>query len=177
MLLLTKKEIENIFNDGFLYENNSFFVIDKNKKEYNTNLVFETYLETASYIRKYFLEGHTIVVKNLENYNKNIRHRCADLGRDVDVHMYLVPTNGEDSFNFHTDDREVIIEMIYGKKDFIFRNKETLQHHSLREGDTLKIPLGVEHKAVPKGSSCLLSFGINTREYYSIYGGIRNSDL
>lgn len=174
---LSKQDISDIFNDGELLEKESFFVIDKKTKEYNTVKKFQTYLETASEIRKFYLDGHTIIVKNLENYNEKIRKACASLGREVDVHMYLVPDNGNDSFDFHIDDREVYVNMVYGEKEFIFRNDNFNESHYLCEGDALNIPLGTYHKAIPKGKSCLLSFGINPREYYKIYGGIKFSDL
>lgn len=175
--LLNIQDISDIFNDGELLEKESFFILDKKTKEYNTIKKFQTYIETANEVREAFKSGHTIIVKNLENYNEKIRLACASLGRDVDVHMYLVPENGSDSFEFHKDDREVYVSMVYGEKEFIFKNEDFNISHYLRKGDTLHIPLGTIHKAIPKGKSCLLSFGINTREYYKIYGGVKVSDL
>jgi ribosomal protein L16 Arg81 hydroxylase len=175
--LLNIQEISEIFNDGDLLEKESFYIIDKKTKEYNTLKKFQTYIETANEVRNSFISGHTIIVKNLENYNENIRLACASLGRDVDVHMYLVPENGKDSFDFHKDDREVYVHMIYGEKEFILKKDGLNISHYLSKGDTLNIPFETVHKAIPKGKSCLLSFGINPKEYYKIYGGIKVSDL
>jgi ribosomal protein L16 Arg81 hydroxylase len=177
MHLLNKKEIEEIFNDGYLYECNSFFHIDKIRKECDSNLKFDNYLDYASSIRNKFLSGHTIIVINLENFNQAIREISAKLGRDVDVHMYLVPENGGDAFDFHVDDRDVYIHMIYGNKKFLLKEDNTIKEYNLSEGSELFIKKGVEHKAIPQGPSCLLSFGVNTREYYSVWGGITGNDL
>lgn len=177
MHLLDKKEIEKIFNDGYLYECNSFFFIDKIKKECNSNLKFDNYLDYALEIREKFLLGHTVVVLNLENFNEAIRKKCALLGRDVDAHMYLVPKNGEDAFDFHVDDRDVYVNMVYGRKKFLLKENDNIKEYDLSEGSELFIKKGVEHKAVPQGPSCLVSFGVNVREYYPIWGGITENDL
>jgi len=174
---LSKMEISDIFNDSDLLERNSFFIIDKNTKEYNTIPEKITYIETAIGIREAYLTGHTIIVKNLEKYNEKIRKACAVLGRDVDVHMYLVPPNGKDSFDFHVDDRDVYVQMVYGEKEFIFKKNDIKESHYLNEGDILHIPFGTIHKAIPRSKSCLLSFGINPKYYYNVFGGIKVSDL
>lgn len=175
--LLRKIDIEDIFNDGELYEMNSFFIIDKNTKTYDVNIRHSSYLETAEYIRNSYLNGHTVVVKNLEKLFSNIRWKAATLGRSVDVHMYLVPPGGDDSFDFHEDDRHVLVHMCYGTKIFTIKDGDNEKHFNLDLGDELYMPHKTIHKATPNGPSCLLSFGIDPREYYKIYGGIRRSDL
>lgn len=179
MPLLNKQEIAEIFSSSFLYENKSFFVIDKETSSYDTKRSSKNFIEEASYVRSKFQSGHTIIVKNLESYNTKIRKKCAELGPDVDVHMYLVSEIGDSSFLFHKDDRDVLIHMLYGEKDFFFRMDSSLHETSTKLGpcEELFIPQGQQHKALPKGSSCLLSFGIKKNIDYFVPGGVLEIDL
>jgi mannose-6-phosphate isomerase-like protein (cupin superfamily) len=175
--LLSKNDIEDIFKDAKLYENKSFFVIDSITKEYDTNISFDSLSEYSKRIRESFKRGCTIIVKNLEMYNQEIRSHCAKIGKNVDVHMYLVPPNGKQSFNFHQDDREVKVHIVYGSKTFILKNNDKEKSYLLESGQFLDIPKGTIHKAIPNGSSCLLSFGFEKEVSYQVPFGITKEDL
>lgn len=175
--LLSSKDILNIFKSSYLFSLNSFYTIDSKTKTYDTNKEFSSYIEYASYIRESFLSGETIIVKNLECFTPAIRKRCAELASNVDVHMYLVPQDGDSSFDYHTDDRDVQVEMIYGEKEFLIENNGTKSSVFLKQSDRLSIPKGTLHKAIPKGPSCLLSFGIFEPINYEVPGGIIEEDL
>ncbi|WP_127714889.1 hypothetical protein [Halobacteriovorax sp. HLS] len=175
--LLSSDDIEKIFKSSHLFSLNSFYTIDPTTRTYDANIKFESYIEYSTFIRKSFLAGETIIVKNLENFTPKIRMRCSELSSNVDVHMYLVPPEGRSSFQYHIDDRDVEIEMIYGEKDFFIKENEREKVVTLKKSDRLTIPKGTFHKAVPKGPSCLLSFGILEPINYDIPGGITQEDL
>lgn len=177
MPLLSKLEISQIFNDGHLLELASFHIIDKDTKTYDVNRVRGSFLEEARFVRNAYLSGHTIIVKNVENYNEQIRLKAASLGRDVTVHLYLVPPQGKDSFDFHIDDSDVWLKMLYGKKDIYCKTPEGVEKYSLTDDSELFIKQGVFHKAEPQGASCMLSFGFNGKVFYQIAGGISETDL
>ncbi len=175
--LLNKKEISEVFSSSYLYEKKSFYTIEKSSQTYDTQRVTDNFIEEAKHIRSAFQDGQTIIVKNLEFYSKKIRQRCAELGTDVDVHMYLSPNSQSPSFPFHTDDRTVLLHILYGKRAFYLKNQKTISKHVLESGDELLIPLGLEHKAESMGPSCLLSFGIKNRLEYFVPGGLEEEDL
>ena len=177
MNLLTSSEISSIFNDSYLYEKNSFHVLEKADYTYNEARPRESFIKEALFLKNSFKAGHTLIVKNLENFNESIRLKAAKLGRVVDVHMYLVPHGGLDSFDFHTDDKDVYIHMVYGKKKFILKEIDGEKEYLLSDGDELFIKKGVVHKALPLSGSCLLSFGVDTSVSYQIPGGIEEKDL
>ncbi len=175
--LLTDLEIESIFADGPLYERGSFFVVDKETASYDTLKAERNFFQEAAETREAFLSGHTIIIKNLESFNLNIRLKAASLGPKVDVHMYLVPPGGTSSFPFHTDERDVLVKIVYGEKTFVLQEAGGERSYHLATNDELFIPKGIYHKAIPSGPSCLLSFGIEKPIHYNVTGGIRAGDL
>lgn len=162
--LLKKEEIDNLFYNYELFEKNSFYIIDKDRKEYNENNRapdFQTHIET---LQKASSSGHTIVVKNMESFNQEIKEAAEELGAGTDVHLYLVfSEEGGDSFNWHVDDKAVWVKMLYGQKMFGIKSQanETLNIDfiKLRENQCLYIGLK-EHRATPMGPSAMLSFGL-----------------
>jgi hypothetical protein len=169
MYLLNKSDIIRIFNSSILYEKNSFFVIEPESREYRTDLTFNSAVDYAYFIEQSYKSGKTILVKNLELFNKEITDESLKYGEFVDVHMYLVPEGGRGSFDFHSDDCSVTIKMIYGKKTFeIKKANGELERHLLVEGDRLDIDYPLEHRATPHGASCLLSFGRRGELSYQI---------
>lgn len=177
MHLLSEADIELVFSAGALYERHSFFVLNSKTQAYDIDNHDYSFLETAALVRREFLAGQTIIVKNLEGFTLSLRTAAASLGANVDVHMYLVPPTGGASFPFHVDDRDVHLVMVYGTKEFIVRNPEGERVYLLNEGERLFIPKGVEHRAKTLGASCLLSFGVKADDNYAIYGGITAADL
>lgn len=162
--LLTKDEINSIFFDYDLYLSNSFYVIDKIRKEYNEDNRAPDFKTHVELLQKASREGHTIVVKNMERFNSEIQEAAEELGVGTDCHLYLVfDENGGDSFNWHIDDRPVWVKMLYGQKIFAIKSQanETIfvDMIKLKENQCLYIGLQ-EHMATPMGPSAMLSFGL-----------------
>lgn len=162
--LLNDEEIKYLIYNYYLYERGSFFVIHKEKKGYDLDKNFPDIASEIAYIREAIESGHTIVIKNMEDFNERIEAQAKRFGEGTDVHLYMVPDDKGDSFDWHTDDREVMATVVKGKKKFerevTIGNKTNIQEHFLEEGDWVHIPKGMPHKATPIGPSILLSFGI-----------------
>lgn len=162
--LLSDDEINNIFYDYDLYLSNSFYIIDKARKEYDENYRasdFKTHLEV---LQKASSEGYTIVVKNMETYNSKIQKAANELGIGTDVHLYLVfNKEGGDSFDWHVDDRAVWVKMISGQKIFSLRTQanETVFINMIKLKKNQSLYIGFnEHRATQMGPSAMLSFGL-----------------
>jgi|GEM_PF-3460042 len=177
MSLLNLQEMSQIFQDWRLYDKKSFHVIEPGTLTYDVDRPRLTHAKEAKFIRDSFLDGKTIIIKNLESFNEKIREKSASLGHDVDVHMYLTKDNTSLSFPFHQDDKDVRIVMLYGSKKFILKQKDQLIEYVLKAGDELPIPKGVEHRAVSLGASCHLSFGFEPFLKMSVPQGLVESDL
>ncbi len=157
--LITPKEISEIFSSGWLYDQNSFYFIDRSTKNYDEARDKTNFIKESKLLYEKYQTGHTLIIKNLESCNEVIKQRAKNLGDNTDVHMYLVPPNGKDSFNFHQDDRDVIVHLVSGQKTFYLKDGDHEKEYKLKPGDELFIKKETWHKAVPDGPSCLLSFG------------------
>lgn len=168
--LLKKEDIPNIFLDLELLEKRSFYIIEEDKIGYDTNRTANlNILEDLQQLKKAYLNGNTIVVKNMENYNEAIRLQAARYGRDVDVCMFISPPKGS-SFGFHTDEEDVYIHGVYGSKFFMFKGIER-KLAILKPQDCIHIAPGVEHYARGLNQpSVHLSFGIKQKEYAVLTG-------
>ena len=124
-----------------------------------------------------FKTGHTLIVKNLENYNENIIKRASEFGEGTNVHMYLVPSGGEDSFDYHQDDRDVFVHLVSGSKKFKIKDSYGEKEHHLWAGDELFLKKGTLHKAIPTGASCLLSFGVGSTSNYLVPSQFKAQDF
>lgn len=157
---LDKSDIAKILSDSFFYLNGLIFVLDKGKNGYDLDITNQPIVKYQEEVQRSFRNGKTLVIKGLENYNENISRYARELGVGTDVHMYLVPKNGDHAFGFHTDEREVLIHGLYGEKDFeIIREGVTLPY-SIKFNFGVVIKCGEQHRAIPKGESAILSFGI-----------------
>lgn len=181
--LITADEIEKCFTDNQLLEKKSFFIIETDKKGYNTNRNPGTYIEEIQTIKNAYNDGFTIVVKNMENYNEAIRKKAAEYGRDVDVCMFLSPREGS-SFGWHKDEEDVYVHLVSGKKVFFVeypfgehQASSIIERHILVPGDVLHIPPGYSHCAFTLGSSIHLSFGVKQYPYYHLAGGLTKEEL
>lgn len=161
-LLNNPELIRELFFDYELQLLDSFYVIDPITKEYQTNRIKDSLLENMVFIDKAYVDGKTIVIKNLEKFID----LSSEFGPDVDIHAYIVPKFIEagNSFDWHTDDRSVWIKMLWGTKLFGTRcwANETIMDHYIKihGGQKYFIPKGRLHKASPMGASCLLSVGL-----------------
>jgi hypothetical protein len=161
-LLNNPELIRELFFDYELHLLDSFYVIDPITKEYQTNRIQDSLLENMVFIDKAYVDGKTIVIKNLEKFiDLN-----SEFGPNIDIHAYIVPGSIEsgDSFDWHTDDRSVYIKMLWGSKIFALRYQanETVMENYIKLDSSSKffIPKGQYHKASPMGASCLLSIGL-----------------
>lgn len=161
-LLNSSELIRELFFDYELHLLDSFYVIDPITKEYQTNRIQDSLLENMVFIDKAYVDGKTIVIKNLEKFID----LSSEFGPNVNIHAYIVPQSIEsgDSFDWHTDDRSVWIKMLWGIKIFALRyhaNETVMENYiKLSLGSKLFIPKGQYHRASPVGASCLLSVGL-----------------
>ena len=157
---LSKDDISSILSDSYFYLNGLVFVLDKNKNGYDLDITNQPVVKYQEEVQESFKNGKTLVIKGLETYNYNISRYAVGLGVGTDVHMYLVPKNGDHAFGFHTDEREVLIHGIYGEKDFEVIREGVALPYSTKFNFGIVIKCGEKHRAIPKGESAILSFGI-----------------
>lgn len=166
--LFNTKLIEAIFSSSVLYEKKSFYVIEN--QGYDERCEFDSFSAEVMYLKKSYDAGKAIIVKNLENFDETISKRALDLGPHTDVHLYITPNEKAESFPFHTDDRDVVVHLLYGHKKFELKEGDNITAYELNPGDELVISKGTEHRAIPMGASALLSFG--TLVNYYVPGGM-----
>lgn len=160
-LLITQAETIQMLTNLHLHDQRAFFIVTPegnydDSKQFHFGIVPERIkkLEAA------FNSGHTIIIKEVENWNEKIISRCQDFGRSTNVHLYLSPAHGT-GFDWHTDDRDVWIYMQSGEKSLEIEAEGKVLQYRLRPGSGLHIPFGVKHRALPSHvPSIHLSFGI-----------------
>lgn len=154
--LVSIEEINQILTNENLIERNSFHVV--NNSMYENFDRSNTHLDEISRITQALEAGKTIIVKDLEMWGGAITDTCRSMGQLVTAHMYLSPPNGT-AFDFHVDDTDVVVCMLYGAKSFEFKNRP--MKRLVPSGTSIYIPQGVEHRAKQgNGWSCHISFGI-----------------
>lgn len=175
--LLNINEIEEVFANSDMFEKNSFNVITESGEYDFTEQLITMKLE-ASRVRQAFKSGCSVRVENMEDWNMSIATRANELKYGTDVHMYLCPpVENPTGFNWHTDDRDVYIHMIYGTKVFEVKEYDNTATYKLMPGDLLFLPSKFEHRAIGSGASCQLSFGLPENDSYYIPEGIVTDDL
>lgn len=177
MFLLHKKDLEDLFSSSYFYQNQLIYAIDPVTQTYQTDQKFSNFIEYAKFIKQAFQNNQSIVVKGLENFNLKIKNFSLQFGADVDAHLYLTQSSSASSFDFHADDKEVQIVMVYGSKEFTLIESGVQKKYLLHEGHTLRIPKGVLHRAKSVGPSALISFGFLEDEHYYVPGGLQSSDF
>jgi hypothetical protein len=184
--LITPDEIVNCFIDSELLEKKSFYYIEQDKAGYDTNRKPMSFIDEIQDIKQAYLNGHTIVIKNMENYNEAIRIQAAKYGRNVNVCMFLSPNEGS-NFGWHNDEEDVHIHLIHGQKVFfvdqpiapeLVRGLTSSIHKcKLLPGDVLNIKPMVQHFASTIGSSIHISFGVIQKPHYLLAGGLTKQEL
>ena len=173
-LLLTQRDVELSFINEYLHDIHSHFIVSRDGK-YDDTKAFDWALvpERIQTLQEAFNNGHTIVVKDMENWNVAILDRCRDFDGFTDVHMYVSPV-GATGFGWHTDDKDVYVHMQIGTKIFDVEEPDgTVSRYSLEPGDVLFIPYGTKHRAIATGvPSVHLGFGnwpkgVTVRDTYS----------
>jgi len=102
-----------------------------------------------------------VKVEGVERFNEVLFTTSINLGRrfshfgPVSCHLFL-SCKGAISFPSHTDTEDVIIYMVSGQKVF----EGVAESQLVREGESIYIPRGVEHRAVNIDDSVMLSFGL-----------------
>lgn len=171
--LLDIKEIPEVFGHSDMLESNNFYIIDKSG-EYDMGRITADFEKETQEVRKAFLEGNSIRVTGIEDWNMNIATQANGYGYGTDVHMYLTPDSPDaTAFAEHTDHTDVHIVMLFGSKILTVEGEDFI----LEPGDELYIPQGAKHYATPLGFSCHLSFGTPEDLTYHVPGGIELSDL
>lgn len=159
---LSENELQEILSNEYLHDQGSFFIVE-NDGTYRDQekFLFGTGAFKMKEIESAYSNGHTILVKNLENWNEKIQKKCFELGNSTNVHMYISPKGGS-AFDWHTDDRDVYIFLQAGKKDFEVEDIDgSCKKLQLIPGTGLFIPYGVLHRGHAQESHSIhLSFGI-----------------
>jgi len=102
-----------------------------------------------------------VKVEGAERFNEVLFNTSIRLGRHfghfgpVSCHLFLSCLESK-SFQLHTDTEDVIIYMVSGQKVF----EGVAGSQLVREGESIFIPRGVEHRAVNISDSVMLSFGL-----------------
>lgn len=155
---LNRGDLKLILGQAHWYLSGLIYAIDDHG--YDLEVVNQPVIEYQRQMIDAFNSGKSLVIKGLDNYNKEIADYARSLGYGVDVHLYIVPESGGTAFGMHTDERDVVIHGVYGEKDYeIIRNGVTLTYH-MKYNQGLLIRCGERHRAVVKGPSAVLSFGI-----------------
>lgn len=157
---MSKEEINNALTSKSLLNDFRHTIIDQEKTEPLDHA--NTHIEEITKLKEAYHNGKTIVVKGMESWNSKIMDLIKYIGvPSIDAHMYVSPTDGT-SYDWHTDDRSVIIKMLYGKKKFEVKNGGKEEQYILEPEECLYIEKGVLHRANTIGPSVHLSFGIPT---------------
>lgn len=166
MSFLSLEEINEILSSSYLFDLKSFYIIDRNTRQYETDRDVYTYISEAETVKQAFKNGHTIVVKNLEHFSTKIFDKCLQYGRGTDAHLYLTPKCGGVSFDYHKDDRDVLLLMLYGEKIMWIKEKAGEQKVCLGPGEELFIAKNHMHRAECNQFTAMLSLGVtNTFDY------------
>lgn len=176
-MFFSKTDIDDLFNSTKFYETSSFNVITEfGEYDYTDHCI--TMAEEAARVSSAFKNGSSIRVTHMEFWNKNVARRALNLGLGTDVHMYLTPpVENPTGFKYHTDDRDVYVHMIFGRKTFYLKEDGKEYEYDLYPGDVLYIEKGMEHYAKANGASCQLSFGVPRDEHYWLATGLTTKDL
>lgn len=160
-ILISKEDVELSFVNAYLHDIHSHFIVSRDGK-YDDAKSFDWALvpERIQTLKEAFDNGHTIVVKDMENWNLAIINRCRDFDGFTDVHMYVSPV-GATGFGWHTDDKDVYVHMQIGTKIFeVEEPNGAISRYSLEPGDVLFIPYGARHRAIATNvPSVHLGFG------------------
>jgi mannose-6-phosphate isomerase-like protein (cupin superfamily) len=159
---ITDNEIQEILSSEYLHDQGSFYIVEKDGTYRDQEkFLFGTGAFKMKEIESAYLNGHTILVKNLENWNIKIQKKCLELGSSTNVHMYISPKGGS-AFDWHSDDRDVYIFLQIGRKNFEVKDANgSCQSFQLKLGAGLFIPYGVFHRGQAQEShSVHLSFGV-----------------
>ncbi len=160
--LLKPTELRDILCNEYLHDLKSFFIVEADGSYRDDGTQFDCDVSARIRLIESALEKRrTILVKNLEAWNRAIVSACRRLGPNTNVHAYLSPPGGT-GFDWHTDDRDVFIVMLQGSKRLLARDPNgAVQDYDLRAGDVLHLPYGTPHKAESLGTaSAHLSFGV-----------------
>lgn len=152
------EEINSILTNSNLIEKSSFHVVRKGVYEnYDCS---NNHISEIQRVSEALSTGHTVIVKGLEMWGGAITKACNTLGNQVTAHMYISPPNGT-GFNFHKDDTDVYVVMLYGNKTFDFYDQPS---RVIGSSEAIYIPKELAHRAKSIGWSCHISFGV-PKEY------------
>ncbi|MBX3040728.1 MAG: hypothetical protein KF789_08500 [Bdellovibrionaceae bacterium] len=141
-LPLQLQEIPLILNTEYLYDNHSLFLIEPDGQyEDSRRHGLGSVPEQIEQIAIAYRDGYSVIVKDLENWSTRLQSACAQLGPNVNVHLYLSGPVAS-SLDWHADDRDVQIVMIHGEKVFLVENANAeMLRFELKAGDTPPHPV------------------------------------
>jgi hypothetical protein len=177
MPILTRKEVADLFSTSYFYENQLIYAIDPRTRTYQVDKNFSNLIDYAKFIRESYLSGLTIILKGLEVYSPQVALAAAKIGAGVNAHMYLTRSADSVSFDFHEDDRDVLIHMLYGEKVFELKRSDGVEKVIVDSEKPLFIPKGCFHRAQALGETGMISFGRENLAEYPIAGGLDVVDL
>ena len=160
--LMEDHEIYEMLRNEYLHDLHSHFIVS-GEGTYDDTRSFEFGIvpERIKRLEEAFLNGQTIVIKEIETWNEKIIEKCSSFKVATNVHLYLSPS-GATGFGWHTDDRDVYVVLQKGEKIFEVEEPDgTISSYLLKEGSELFIPYGARHRArATEQASIHLSFGV-----------------
>lgn len=161
-LVINSDDVRDMIRNTYLHDQQSLYIVtSEGNYEDSKFFHFGIIPDRIKKIEKAYNSGHTIIIKELENWNEAIQKRCNEFENATNVHLYQTPQNGT-GFGWHTDDRDVYIYMQIGEKCFeVEEPDQTIKRYELKPGSRLFIPYGAKHRALPTlAPSVHLGFGV-----------------
>lgn len=160
--IISKQQINEILKSSHFYEDKLVYFIDEGKGGYDMDIVDQPTMSYYKEIIKMYNHGKTIVVRGMENYNKEISDLARSYGIGTDVHMYLNSGKGGTSFGFHHDEKDVIIHGVIGSKDYEIKREGMKLPYTTNNKRGILVKKYEEHRAIsPKEECVILSFGLS----------------
>jgi hypothetical protein len=163
--MLDKKQINELFQNSYFFENHLFKVVEADGS-IDSLYSEEDQLSEMLRIKQAYKSGKTILIRGLEHWNSAIRKKAEELGGECDVHLVVSPENGT-RLPLHQDEREVVVCMLYGSKLFVEDDLPFL----LKDQDTLTLDSDKQHRAKAITECAHLSFGLKSPEPLSLSTG------
>lgn len=160
--LVTREDVIKSFQNEYLHDQHSHFIVAEEGKYDDTRaFIYGIVPDRIKKLEEAYNDGKTIVVKEMENWNEQIKKRCREFSGFTDVHMYVSPA-GATGFGWHTDDKDVYVHMQVGRKSFEVEEPDgKISSYTVEAGDVLFIPYGARHRAIAAETSSIhLGFGV-----------------
>lgn len=173
---ISRDDLINIFSDRRLLEDECFFILDTITNEITTDHG-SNFREDATKLKKAFREGNTILVKRVNDIFSKFNQITTRFDEDANAYLLIAPRGGN-SFDWHKDDRHVVLRLMYGEKTIIYKNKDGNEEGVvLKAGDWFSIPFGVYHRAINIGATITLVIGVLESKEWKVSNSISSEDF